>query len=92
MKIKITPLNFLSAFLLFIAIYIWIYGANIVGLQYQQLNLGNTLIWVFFLFAFVIFVVDLMFRNFFPHTKTLWIIESTFVIFIAVIFFLLVRK
>lgn len=92
MKIKITPLNFLSAFLLFVAVYIWIYGAKITGMQYQQLHLGTTLVWVFFLFAFVIFVVDLMFRNFFPNTKTLWIIESTFVVFIAVIFFLLVRK
>lgn len=92
MKIKITPLNFLSAFLLFIAVYIGVYGANIVGVKYQQLHLGATLTWIFLLFAFVIFVVDLMFRNFFPNAKTLWIIESTFVVFIAVIFFLLVRK
>ncbi|GAB3926136.1 hypothetical protein [Mucilaginibacter myungsuensis] len=92
MKLRITPLNFLTTLLLAVAVYIWINGAGIVGGPYQQLHLGGTLTWIFFLFAFVIFIVDLMFRNFFPKTKTLWIIESAFVVFVAVIFFLLIRK
>jgi uncharacterized PurR-regulated membrane protein YhhQ (DUF165 family) len=92
MKTRITPLNFATAFLLAIAVYIWINGARITGVQYEQLHLGGQLTWIFFLFAFVIFVVDVMFRNFFPKTKTLWIIETSFIVFVAILFFLLVRK
>lgn len=91
MKLRITPLNFATALLMILATYIWIYGANIAGTQYQQLHLGGTLVWVFFLFAFVIFVTDLMFRNFFPETKKLWIIELSFLVFVAILF-LLVKK
>jgi uncharacterized PurR-regulated membrane protein YhhQ (DUF165 family) len=91
MKFRITPLNFATAFLLFIAVYIWINGAKIAGMQYQQLHLGGTLTWIFFLFAFVVFVLDLMFRNFFPQTKKIWIIETCFIVFV-VILFLLAKK
>lgn len=91
MKLRITPLNFASAFFLFLAVYIWLYGAGIAGAQYQQLHLGNQIVWIFLLFAFVIFVMDLMFRNFFPDTKKVWIIELSFMA-LAVIIFLLVRK
>lgn len=91
MKFRITPLNFAMAFLLAFATYIWINGARITGAQYEQLNLGGTLTWVFFLFAFVVFVLDLMLRNFFTETKKLWIVELSFITLVA-IFFLLVRK
>jgi uncharacterized PurR-regulated membrane protein YhhQ (DUF165 family) len=89
MKFRVTPLNFATAFLLFIAVYIGIYGAKIAGGPYQQLHLGGTLTWIFFLFAFVVFVLDLMFRNFFPETKRLWIIETCFIVLVAILFFLL---
>ncbi len=88
MKLRITPLNFATAFLLLLAVYIWINGAGIAGIQYQQLHLGGTLIWVFFLFAFVIFITDLMFRNFFTETKKLWIIELCFLVLVAILFLL----
>lgn len=91
MKLRLTPLNFATAFLIAAAVYIWINGASIAGGPYQQLHLGNTIVWVFFLFAFVVFVIDLMFRNFFPETKKLWMIEIAFIIFVTIIF-LLVRK
>ena len=91
MKFRITPLNFATAFLTFVAIYIWIYGAQIAGIQYQQLHLGGQLTWIFLLFAFVVFVLDLMFRNFFPETKKIWIIETCFIVFVAILF-LLVKK
>jgi hypothetical protein len=88
MKFKFTPLNLATAFFLFLAVYIWIYGASITGQQYQQLNLGNTIAWVFLLFAFVVFVLDLMLRNFFPETKRLWIIELSFILLVVIIFFI----
>lgn len=91
MKFRITPLNFATTFFVVFAVYIWKNGASITGVQYQQLHLGNALAWIFLLFAFVVFVMDLMFRNFFPETKKLWIIELSFIA-LATIIFLLVRK
>jgi hypothetical protein len=91
MKFRITPLNFVTTAFLILAVYMWKNGASIAGVQYQQLHLGHTLSWIFLLFAFVIFVLDLMFRNFFPETKKLWIVEISFIA-LATIIFLLVRK
>lgn len=91
MKLRLTPLNFATAALLAFAVYVWINGASIAGGPYQQLHLGGTLVWVFLLFAFVVFVLDLMFRNFFPQTKRLWIVELSFIIFVVIIC-LLVKK
>lgn len=91
MKFRITPLNFATTFLLLFAVYIWTKGASITGAQYQQLHLGGTIAWIFLLFAFVVFVLDLMFRNFFPETRKLWIVELSFIALVAIIF-LLVKK
>jgi len=38
-----------------------------------------------------VFVMDLMFRNYFQETKKIWIIELSFIAFAAIIL-LLVRK
>ncbi|MES2274703.1 MAG: hypothetical protein V4592_01690 [Bacteroidota bacterium] len=91
MKFRITPLNFASTFFLVLAVYMWKNGASIAGEQYQQLHLGLTLSLIFLLFAFVVFVLDLMFRNFFPETKKLWMVELSFIA-LATIIFLIVRK
>ena len=91
MRFRITPLNFATAFVLAFAVYIWLNGARIAGAQYQQLHLGGTLTWIFFLFAFVVFVLDIMFRNFFPENKKLWIVELSFITLVAILF-LLVRR
>jgi hypothetical protein len=92
MKFRITPLNFASAFFMALAVYIWIYGAQITGIQYQQLHLGGILGGVFLLFAFVVFVIDLMFRNFFPETKKLWIIETSLMVLIVILFLIVKNK
>jgi len=42
------------------------------------------------LFAFVVSFLDLMLRNFFPKTKSLWIVEISFIT-LATIIFLLVK-
>ncbi|MFD2863968.1 hypothetical protein [Mucilaginibacter antarcticus] len=88
MKLRITPLNFASAFLLIMAIYIWINGAAITGMTFTHLSGAISLI--FFLFAFVVSFIDIMFRNFFPEIKKLWLIELSFITLVAIIF-LLVR-
>jgi len=88
MKIRLTPLNFFSAFFLILAVYVWIKGASIVGMQVQ--HLGGTIGWIFLLFAFVVSFLDLMLRNFFPETKKIWIVELSFIT-LTIIIFLLVK-
>jgi hypothetical protein len=52
----------------------------------KLINLGNAIGWIFLLFAFVVSFMDLMFRNFFPEIKKLWIVELSFITLAAVIF------
>jgi len=84
MKFRITPLNFSSAFFIVIAVYSWIYGIKISGVQFR--HIGVTIGWIFLLFAVVVSFMDIMFRNFFPETKKLWIVELSFITLVAIIF------
>ena len=86
MKIKLTPLNFATAFFIFMAVYVWLYGAGITGVQYESWR--TTIILIFLLFAFVIAFLDITFRNFFKDTKTLWLVELSFITLVTVIFLL----
>ena len=88
MKIRITPLNFATAFFLLLAVYVWIYGAGITGMKVS--HLGGVVSMVFLLFAFVVSFMDIMFRNFFPDLKKIWLIEISFIT-LATIIFLLVK-
>ena len=87
MRPRITPLNFVSAFFLFIAIYSWIYGIKISGYQFK--HMGATIGWIFLLFAVVVSFMDIMFRNFFRETKKIWIVEVSFITLAAIIFLLI---
>ncbi|HTE02241.1 MAG TPA: hypothetical protein VK668_23290 [Mucilaginibacter sp.] len=84
MKFRITPLNFGTAFFLFLAAYIWIYGAKITGSKYEHWS--GTISLIFLLFAFVVSFLDIMLRNFFPKTKSIWIVELSFITLAAIIF------
>jgi hypothetical protein len=88
MKFRITPLNFASAFFLFVAAYSWIYGVKISGLNTSVIN--TSIGWIFLLFAIVVSFMDILLRNFFPDNKKLWVIELSFITLAGVIF-LLVR-
>jgi hypothetical protein len=89
MKVRLTPLNFFSAFFIILAVYVWINGAATMGIQVHQL--GGTICWIFLLFAFVVSFLDIMFRNFFPETKKIWIVELSFITLTIIIFYLLKR-
>jgi hypothetical protein len=86
MKPRITPLNFASAFFLFLAVYSWIYGVKLSGVQFQHFN--SIIGWIFILFAVVVSFMDIMFRNFFPQIKKVWIVELSFITLAAIIFLL----
>jgi hypothetical protein len=86
MKLRLTPLNFVSAIFLFIAVYSWVYGIKISGVAFK--HMGATVGWIFLLFAMVISFMDILFRNYFPENKKLWIVELSFITLAAIIFIL----
>ena len=88
MKFRITPLNFASAAFIILAIYIFINGAGVAGSK--TIHLGTAMGLIFLLFAFVVWFLDIMLRNFFNETKKLWVIELSFIT-LATIIFLLVK-
>ncbi len=76
MKFRITPLNIITAMLLGYSMWI----------LFQESSKSNNIVSTFaIVFAFVLFVVDLIFRIVTPYsaTKKLWIIQSAFIIFVA---------
>ena len=87
MKLRLTPLNFATTFFIVMAVYIWINGAAIAGRPLQ--GFSGAISWIFLLFAFVVFFLDLIFRNFFAELKKLWIIELCFIALVAILFFLI---
>jgi len=86
MKTRITPLNFATAFFIFLAVYSWIYGVQVSGTHFK--GMGTTIGWIFLLFAVVVSFIDILFRNFFPETKKIWIVELSFITLVAIIFLL----
>jgi len=86
MKFRITPLNFASGFFLISAVYSWIYGVKLSGYQFKHMSVAIG--WIFILFAVVVSFMDIMFRNFFPETKKIWIVELSFITLAAIIFLL----
>jgi len=86
MKFRITPLNFVSGFFLIAAVYSWVYGVKLSGYQFKHMSV--TIGWIFILFAVVVSFMDIMFRNFFPETKKIWIVELSFITLAAIIFLL----
>jgi hypothetical protein len=89
MKLRLTPLNFATAFFIVLAFITWLYKpVSVTGSNLKQWT--GTIALVFFFFGIVASFLDLIFRNFFPQTKTLWLIEMSFLLLTAVIY-LLVR-
>lgn len=89
MKLRISPLNFATAFFIVLAFITWLYKpVAITGVQFTQWT--GTISLIFLLFALVISFLDLMFRNYFLQNKMLWMVELSFIAFTAVIY-LLVR-
>jgi hypothetical protein len=89
MKLRLTPLNFATAFFIVLAFITWQYKpVSITGTELKQWT--GTIALIFLFFGISISFLDLIFRNFFLETKMLWIIEISFLILTAVIY-LIVR-
>jgi len=89
-KIRITPLNFATAFFLSIAVYVLLYGVNVMGGHYPHVLKSGLFAGVFFLFAFVVAFMDILLRNFFNDIKKLWWVELSFIT-LAIILFLMAK-
>lgn len=83
MKLRLTPLNILSAALLTGIAYLFVfpdeYGWRYLGAISLGLMLASTV------------VTDLIFRFFFKDIKRIWIVELVFLIFAAILIILLQR-
>jgi hypothetical protein len=86
MKFRITPLNFATAFFLATAVYSWVFGVQVSGYHFKHMD--GTIGWIFLLFAVVVSFMDILFRNFFPETKKVWIVELSFITLAAIILLL----
>lgn len=89
MKLRITPLNFATAFFVVLAFITWFYKpVAVTGTRFTQMT--GTIAIIFLLFGLFSSFLDLILRNFFLQTKMLWIVEVSFIVLTAVIY-LLVR-
>ena len=75
-----------TAAFIVLAVDIWINGAKLSGGKYE--HFGSAISWIFLLFAVAVSFLDITFRNFFPETKKLWIIEVSFITLAAVMYIL----
>ena len=84
MKLRLTPLNIIIALLL---VYFGL-------LLFQESSKSNNIISVFVIaFAVILCIVDLIFRIVIPYAnnRKLWLIQSVFIIFVAILTFLLMK-
>ena len=89
-KIRITPLNFATAFFLFMGGYVLLYGVSVIGGHYPRVLKSGLFSAIFFLFAVVVAFMDIMLRNFFRDIKKLWLVELSFIT-LAIILFLMAK-
>jgi hypothetical protein len=89
MKFRLTPLNFATAFFVVLAAITWIYKPIAVTGK-ELMHWTGTVGIIFLFFALSVWLLDIIFRNFFRETKMLWTIELSFMVLTAIIY-LIVR-
>lgn len=87
MKVKLTPLNIVSAICLVIAIMLLINKKEEGNPKYVDIT--GILIGFSFLTAIVAFISDQIFRRFILNLKKLWVVEGVLVIFIIILIFII---
>ena len=87
MKVKLTPLNIVSAICLVIAIMLLINKKDEGNPKYVDIT--GILIGFSFLTAVVAFISDQIFRRFILNLKKLWDVEGVLIIFIIILIFII---
>lgn len=85
MKVKLTPLNIISALGLVAAV---LYLTNRKDGP-QRLDISGILVGFSLLVAVIAFTSDLIFRKFIPSLAKLWIIEGVLIVFIIILILLI---
>jgi hypothetical protein len=87
LKVKLTPLNIVSAICLVIAIMLLINKKEEGNPKYVDIT--GILIGFSALTAIVAFVSDQIFRRFILNLKKLWVVEGVLIIFIIILIFII---
>lgn len=87
MKVKLTPLNIVSAICLVIAVMLLINKQDQANPKY--VDISGILAGFSFLTAVVAFISDQIFRRFILNLKKLWVVEGVLVIFITILIFII---
>lgn len=87
MKVKLTPLNIVSAICLVIAVLLLINKKEEGNPKYVDIT--GILVGFSFLTAVVAFISDQIFRRFILNLKKLWVVEGMLVIFITILIFII---
>jgi len=87
LKVKLTPLNIVSAICLVIAIMLLINKKDEGNPKYVDIT--GILIGFSFLTAVVAFISDQIFRRFILNLKKLWDVEGVLIIFIIILIFII---
>lgn len=87
MKVKLTPLNIVSAICLVIAVMLLINKQDQANPKY--VDISGILAGFSFLIAVVAFISDQIFRRVILNLKKLWVVEGVLVIFITILIFII---
>jgi len=87
LKVKLTPLNIVSAICLVIAVLLLINKKEEGNPKYVDIT--GILVGFSFLTAVVAFISDQIFRRFILNLKKLWVVEGMLVIFITILIFII---
>lgn len=87
MRVKITPLNIVSALGLMAAVLLLFNKKEILAPVNQAWN--NLFIAICLIIVFVAFLSDQIFRRFFTSLLKIWIVESALIIFTIILFIIL---
>jgi hypothetical protein len=87
LKVKLTPLNIVTALSLVCAVLL-VFSKSGFGSPVSQTFTG---LWIgiCLLAALISFLSDMIFRKFIPSLRNLWVIECAFVVFTLVFLFIL---
>ncbi|MBB5439427.1 asparagine N-glycosylation enzyme membrane subunit Stt3 [Pedobacter sp. AK017] len=78
-KLRLTPLNIVSAVFLVIAVWLLLEEKKPRGTA-MYIDISGILVGFSFLIAIICFVSDQIFRKFVPELKKIWILECFFVV------------
>lgn len=87
MRVKITPLNIVSAFALMATVVLLFNKKEILAPVNQAFN--GLFIAICLIVVFVAFLSDQIFRRFIPSLPKIWIVETALIIFTIILFIIL---